>query len=422
VLVGNSSLPLGKVDIANSAKIEGDLTVAATNGLGDLFFTNNKQGIRFPTFGPTNQNSAMIYMTDQPTSNARMVFAHSKSFSNWGLQYNDNNDQFNFLGNGTNRLAINLGSGRIGIGNAAPTYMLDVTGTSRFSGNVGVQASPNTRTLQVGNTQGSLVGIGTAEYIQDAGASTLSAAADWVPVTDNVYSIGNSSFRWQDVWAVDGIINTSDARDKTNIRDLDYGLKEIMKLHSIKFNWKNNRDDGDKLGIIAQEIKKVLPEVVRDYEYAVDEETGRKTKIPSERLGVMYSDIIPVLINAMQEQQQQIEQLKQQVQILSRVNSTSVTDVVSVKSVLLSDVKLDQNIPNPFNKTTTINYNIPSGAKNVSIVVTDKNGKTMKQIQLGTKGQSKVNIDAGLLSSGTYQYSLLVDGKIIDSKKMVLIR
>ncbi|MEP6514023.1 MAG: tail fiber domain-containing protein [Parafilimonas sp.] len=66
-------------------------------------------------------------------------------------------------------------------------------------------------------------------------------------------------------------MNTSDARGKTNIRDLNYGLKDIMKLRPVKFNWKNNADEGDKLGVIAQEIKKVLPEVVRDWEYEIDE-------------------------------------------------------------------------------------------------------------------------------------------------------
>lgn len=46
-----------------------------------------------------------------------------------------------------------------------------------------------------------------------------------------------------------------------------------------------------------------MPEVIRDYEYKADETTGKQTKVASERLGVMYADVIPVLIRGMHEQQ-----------------------------------------------------------------------------------------------------------------------
>ena len=87
--------------------------------------------------------------------------------------------------------------------------------------------------------------------------------ADFTPDNDLTHNVGNSSFRWLSVWAQDGTINTSDARDKQNIRDLDYGLKDIMKLRAVKFNWKNATNSDDKIGLIAQELKTVLPEVVK---------------------------------------------------------------------------------------------------------------------------------------------------------------
>jgi hypothetical protein len=316
-------------------------------------FNTDAQGIQFTN--PGASPSAMIYMFKTPTSNKRMVISHSTGFSSWGLQYDDVIDQFNFLGGGNNRFSINLTNGRVGIGNANPSYPLDVTGTSRFMGNIGIQTAPNTRTVQVGSTQGALIGIGTAEYIQDGGINLLSVSASWSPVTDNLYSIGNSTNRWASVWAVDGTINTSDVRDKNNIRDLDYGLKQIMQLRSVKFNWKNNPDEGDKLGVIAQEIKKVLPEVVRDWEYKVDEETGKKTKVPAEKLGVMYADIIPVLIKGIQEQQKEIEELKQ---LVSQLTGTQQLTSNTAQSIVLSTNTLEQNIPNPVKNTAVIRYNV----------------------------------------------------------------
>ncbi len=418
VLVGSHQMPASKIDLANNTSVSGDLKVVATNGLGDLFFNYYQQSIRFPTFGATAQNSAMIFMTDQPTTNARMVLAHSKAFSNWGLQYDDNNDQFNFLGSGANKMAVNLQTGRVGINNAAPAYSLDVSGTSRFFGNVGIQTAPNTRTLQIGNTQGALIGIGTAEYLQDAGTNLLWSSASIASATDNTFSLGNSTNRWAAVWATDGTINTSDARDKTNIRNLNYGLKEIMKLHAVKYNWKNNQQEGDKLGVLAQEIQKVLPEVVRDYDYVVDETTGKKTKVATDRLGVMYSDIIPVLINGMQEQQKQIEDLKAMVQQLTGTSAQSLSN--NNQQVTLNNAEnasLLQNKPNPVQGNTSISYK--AAGKNLQLLFADASGKTIKQIQL-SGAEGNISVDCSNLTAGSYTYTLIADGKIIDSKKMIV--
>jgi len=414
VLIGNSLLPSTKISLFGNQILDGDLTLASSLGKGDVNFTSDRQSITFAN--PGASPASMIYMFNSPTSNNRMVISHSASFSNWGLQYDDAIDQFNFLANGNNRMAVNLTNGFVGINNASPGYRLDVTGNSRIVGNLGVQTAPNTRTIQAGSTQGSLIGIGTAEYIQDGGINILSFNEHLIPVSDNLWSLGNSTNRWTSVWAVDGTINTSDARDKTNIRDLDYGIKEIMQLHAIKFNWKNNSDAGDKLGIIAQEIKKVLPEVVRDWEYQVDEETGRKTKVPSAKLGVMYADIIPVLIRGMQEQQKQIDELKQLVNQLSnaQLNSNS-----PANTIILSNISLEQNTPNPVKGITTIRYNMPN--KNAQLNVTDGSGKLIKQIQLN-EGACSVNIDCSSLSAGTYYYSIVADGKILGNKKMVVVK
>ncbi len=413
VLIGNSLLPSTKISVFGNQILDGDLTLASSLGKGDINFTSDQQSITFAN--PSTSPASMIYMFNSPTSNNRMVISHSASFSNWGLQYDDAIDQFNFLANGNNRIAINLTKGFVGINNASPGYRLDVTGNSRIVGNLGVQTAPNTRTIQAGSTQGSLIGIGTAEYIQDAGINLLAFNENIIPVSDNLWSVGNSTNRWSEVWAVDGTINTSDARDKTNIRDLNYGMKEIMQLHPVKFNWKNNAEAGDKLGVIGQEIKKVLPEVVRDWEYQVDEETGKKTKISSGKLGVMYADIIPVLIRGMQEQQKQIDELKQLVNQLTNgqinVNSNSNT--------MLSNTSLEQNTPNPVKGTTTIRYNTPN--KNAQLNVADVSGKLIKQIQLN-EGAGAVSIDCSSLSAGTYYYSIVADDKILDNKKMVVVR
>lgn len=312
--------------------------------------------------------------------------------------------------------------GSLGVGNSAPTNKLDVTGNIGLTGSL----------LLTDAAAGTGITFTDAQTIRDNSTNTsleVELHGDWLPDSDNSHSLGNSTQRWVDVWALDGTINTSDLRDKTNIRDMRYGLKEIMQLHPVSFNWKNLSVKQDKLGVIAQEIQKVMPEVVRDYDLKVDETTGKTEKVPSARLGVMYADIIPVLIRGMQEQQKMIEEqnkkieaLTQQVRNNNSASSIAGSDASDAKSANISGASLEQNAPNPFNSSTVIRYNVPATASAAQIVVTNTNGNTVKTFALANKGTGSVSINAGELAAGTYYYTLIVAGKKIDSKKMVLIK
>jgi hypothetical protein len=264
---------------------------------------------------------------------------------------------------------------------------------------------------------GGIINIGNTTYISGGNYRVITGGSV-VPSIDDGWELGTSSSRWIDVWARDGSINTSDERDKTNIRDLNYGLKEIMKLRSVRFNWKNKINNDDKLGLIAQDLQKVLPEVVRAYEYKKDAQTGKTEKVASQRLGVMYADIIPVLIKAIQEQQKEIEELRN---TINQSQSTSV-EKDNATTMTVSEASIEQNVPNPLNSTTSIRYNIPSNAKNAQLVVSDVSGKAIKQIQLNKTGTGIIKIDASALHAGTYHYTLLIDGKIIETKRMLVAR
>ena len=71
---------------------------------------------------------------------------------------------------------------------------------------------------------------------------------------------------------------------------------DIMKLRPVIFNWKGKESEKQKIGLIAQEVDEVIEEVVH---YGDDE---------NETLGINYSDLIPVLIKGMQEQQDIIQE------------------------------------------------------------------------------------------------------------------
>lgn len=261
---------------------------------------------------------------------------------------------------------------------------------------------------------GGRLSFGSVEALADAGSNTISSNSHFVPTTNSTSStsgrtLGNSSFKWREVWAFDGTINTSDERDKANVRELEYGMKEIMKLRATRFNWKADAGNNEKIGLIAQELKKVLPEVVRDWEYKQTTEDGPMEKVATERMGVLYADIIPVLIKGMQEQQLKIEELQREVERLKG----GVTTYTGAGS-------LGQATPNPVQSSTRISYSLPSANSQAQLLLTDAAGKTVKAISLS--GSGYIDLNTASLSSGTYNYSLMVDGKIVETKRITITR
>jgi hypothetical protein len=79
----------------------------------------------------------------------------------------------------------------------------------------------------------------------------------------------------------------------------------------------------------------------------------------------------------------------------------------------------NQNTPNPFAEQTTITYNVPAKYKFAQIIFKTIEGKIIRTVDITTKGQGQLNVFANDLSAGLYLYTLIVDGQVIDNKKMV---
>lgn len=80
---------------------------------------------------------------------------------------------------------------------------------------------------------------------------------------------------------------------------------------------------------------------------------------------------------------------------------------------------LNPAAPNPFAEQTLITFHIPLKATSAQILFYDSNGKLIKTVDINKKGKGQMYVFANDLSSGTYSYTLVVDGKIIDTKKMI---
>ncbi|MFT3705104.1 MAG: T9SS type A sorting domain-containing protein [Agriterribacter sp.] len=141
--------------------------------------------------------------------------------------------------------------------------------------------------------------------------------------------------------------------------------------------------------------------------------------------GLNYSEFVVPLVKAVQQLSKENDSLKEQNATLeARLQKIeSMLKITPTSNQVLSGSSVGQNSPNPFRGNTVISYNVPQqgGLSTSYIVVYDVAGKALKQFNV-SQGRGTVNLDASMLPSGTYNYSLFVDGKVVDTKKMVLIK
>lgn len=123
----SNTMVLGSINGVNSATADtkvgiGTTTPDSTFSVADKFLVGSSGTVQYDNTVPV-----MNYMFKSGGSNTdRMVISHSPAFANYGLQYQDASDKFNFLGNGINRMAIELVTGDVGINFANPIHLLQL--------------------------------------------------------------------------------------------------------------------------------------------------------------------------------------------------------------------------------------------------------------------------------------------------------
>ena len=85
----------------------------------------------------------------------------------------------------------------------------------------------------------------------------------------------------------------------------------------------------------------------------------------------------------------------------------------------LMAIVLDQNLPNPFAESTQINYVIPDDVLNAKLLFYDMSGRIINEVNIYERGNGVLTVYGENLEKGIYTYSLIADGKLIATKKMV---
>ncbi len=202
----------------------------------------------------------------------------------------------------------------------------------------------------------------------------------------------------------------SDARLKKDVQNLDNVMDDIMKLRPTTYLFKDQEDDTRNYGLIAQELKEVFPDMVNVRPLEGDDDQN----LPDLHT-VGYTNLIPVLIKGLQEQQAEIEALKAQ---LATTSEKGATDLINNTR---ADV-LGQNAPNPFSSFTNIDYELAPGFKTAAIYVFDLNGRQVLSYTNLAAGEGSVTIPGNELDPGMFLYSLVVDGQEVATKRMILTK
>jgi len=249
-------------------------------------------------------------------------------------------------------------------------------------------------------------------------------------------SINYAGYFEGDVEVTGNFFNGSDKKLKQNIEDYSGALQQVMNLQPKTYDFKTdkyasmNLPATPQIGFLAQDIQKEFPHLVKE---AVHVKYDRKTRQELEReryLSVNYIQLIPVLTKAIQEQQTTIEEQQAQIdqlttlvnQLLTQQDGETNSENNTYSLSMDDGAKLSQNSPNPFQQNTVIDFFIPETVQDAKIRVTNAEGKVVGLVDITTKGEGQLNLDRKSYASGTYFYSLILDGKIIDTKQMVLTR
>jgi hypothetical protein len=357
-----------------------------------------------------SNSSNFISLLIPETAKSGIVFGSTANFEDASITYNDATASRGFVfrtGGGVPRMTL-ASSGFFGVGTNSPASEIHISHPNAILHGLRIENSTaNSRSWNI------------FEFGFDDG--DLGFAADGLSKAFIDRESGS-------------YFTLSDLRAKKDIEQVGNVLQKIMQLDVKKYHFLENKTtDKEHYGMIAQDVEKIFPEIVshkvgKDYDF----------------YAVNYSAYGVLAIKAIQEQQQKIEQQEQKIKeqgqtkleqekkitaleariakLEAALNNGTISSAGNNNKIIskeISNFTLEQNQPNPFNQTTVIHYHTPQGATG-QINLFDANGVVVKTLKTNGSGQAVIN--GNDLKTGTYTYTLVVNGRIAASKKLVLVK
>lgn len=252
------------------------------------------------------------------------------------------------------------------------------------------------------------------------GANTKITGSNQIRLGDpNVTSIGG-----QVSWTT-----LSDGRFKRDIQKDVAGLDFINALNPVSYTldkaainkFLGISDNGQaantaakatpqrQIGFVAQEVEAIVKK--SGYVFSGIEAPQNE----GDPYTIRYAEFVVPLVKAVQELSGQVADLKQQLKKYTDEPTTRLDGTVGTGAFLY------QNNPNPFVANTDIQMEIPDSYRQANVIVYNLEGKQLKNIEVTERGKTVVTISGNELGAGMYLYTLMVDGKVVDTKRLILI-
>ena len=440
--IGNNNVAVGYEPLFNNTSGFSNI------GIGFTALYNNQTGTNLVAIGDSallNQNGGSGGNT---AIGSKALYSNTTGNSNTGVGFS----------------VLKTASGSAAVENTAVGYNA-LTASTTGSDNTAIGSSA----MVINTTGGFNIALGAAALITNTTGSdnmalgvdadvsvgnlTNATAIGWGAFVSasNKLVLGNASIT--SLTCVVPLTVASDGRFKTNIQENVPGLEFINQLRSVTYNLditgmnKFLRPNGRKAtfsqaeseginqaermvhtGFIAQEVEAAAKKL--NYNFGGVDAPKDNNGI----YGLRYSEFVIPIVRAVQQLSQANDGLKAtNDSLINIVNSlqSQINDIQQqIKGLKTGNAYggfgdaplLKQNAPNPSDNSTLIGYYLPASTGNAQMQITDMTGRNLKTIALNNRGAGQITITAGSLASGTYIYTLIADGKIVDSKKMVLTK
>jgi hypothetical protein len=252
---------------------------------GVVSITNSFNGINALVENDTH-NAVFQIKASAAGKNSEIWFGDSADGNIGKIDYDHNDNSMALTTNATERMRITSGGD------------IQVTGGSFYNSSSGI--------TYIGNNS-------EFEFVD----SLASGTKRFRPGVDNSFDLGDSSRRWDDVWATNPQIQTSDRNEKNTIKDTDLGLDFINKLKPVSYIWNNKTRT--HYGLIAQDVEDLLSEInkdTKDFAGFIKADVSEEKDNIKYSYGLRYNEFISPMIKAIQELKADNDSLKARIKTL----------------------------------------------------------------------------------------------------------
>ena len=385
------------------------------------------------------------------TINVVVNNCHCEDSCNWSLTGNTNvkagyfigslnNADFKIRTNNTQRMVVSA-AGNVGINTLTPVKLFEVNGEARIST---LPASAANDKIVFANTSGDLHSLPTTgnqnQYLSGDGTWQNITGGGGITNADQGLTLNGNTVVLGDVCNAGGGQFADNREINMNNQNLYFNSLKNGKLYMGITQ--NKGDIGCKDLYTRLEISSVGLRAQNEYTSPNPSTSGLRftdlTAVNTEPIDNKYNGVLSldedgdvIWVKAcckdgtieprLNEILSRLAKLENEVKE-SKAQAALLKDQLVQMDVLLSKtntVVLNQNVPNPFSESTVITYSIPKAFGKAQIIFSTITGEVIKIADIKSSGKGQVNVFANDISSGIYTYTLVIDGKQIETKKMI---